>query len=111
MGFIAETLKWLLGGWLFLLMALTVLRMLSGSIIVGGLLRLERKAPFGFDRLQLLAVTLFFAGGYVVSSLYRGPNDDMPNIPAPLLLVLVGSNGTYLVTKLTALRGGFGRGT
>jgi hypothetical protein len=100
---LVEVITWLIGGWLFAVMGLVVLRILSGSIQTSGLLKLERAAPFGFDRLQLLAVTLFFGGGYVVASLYRGPGDSLPNIPTPLLLVLIGSNGAYLGVKYAAL--------
>jgi hypothetical protein len=103
LGQLATLAQYLIGGWLFAVMTVVLFKMLSGGIIVHGLLRLERKAPFGLDRLQLVAVTLFFAAGYVVASLYRGPGDRMPNIPAPLLLILIGSNGTYLAVKYTAL--------
>lgn len=108
---IADVTTWLLAGWLLVVMGLVLLRMLSGGIIMTGLLKLEPRAPFGFDRLQLVAVTLFFAGGYVVASLYRGPGDTLPDIPMPLLLVLIGSNGTYLAVKFAALKGGAGRGS
>jgi hypothetical protein len=111
MGVLAEVLKWVLGGWLALLAALIALRMLSGAMIISGLLRIEARAPFGFDRLQLVAVTLFFAAGYVVASLYRDPADGMADIPTPLLLILVGSHGTYLATKFAALRSGLRRGS
>ena len=108
---IADILTWLLAGWLFVVLGLVVLRMLTGEILLTGLLKLEQRAPFGFDRLQLVAVTLFFAGGYIVASLYRGPGDTLPDIPMPVLLVLIGSNGTYLAVKLSALRSGSGRGS
>ncbi|HYE27334.1 MAG TPA: hypothetical protein VEA61_03755 [Allosphingosinicella sp.] len=108
---VADVMAWLLAGWLFLIISLVLLRMLSGGILLTGLLRLEPRAPFGFDRLQLVAVTLFFAAGYVVASLYRGPGDKLPDIPMPLLLVLIGSNGTYLAVKFAALKGGAGRGS
>lgn len=107
---LAEITTWLLAAWLFLVMGLIVFRMLSGQILMTGLLKLEPRAPFGFDRLQLVAVTLFFAGGYVVASLYRGPGDSLPDIPTPLLLILIGSNGTYLAVKATTIGRIIGRG-
>jgi hypothetical protein len=107
---LADVVTWLLAGWLFLVMAFVLYRMLSGGIVLTGLLRLEPRAPFGLDRLQLVAVTLFFAAGYVVASLYRGPGDELPDIPTPLLLILIGSNGTYLAVKTATFGRLIGRG-
>ena len=107
---IADIMMWLLAAWLFLVMGIILFLMLSGHIILTGLLKLEPRAPFGMDRLQLLAVTLFFAAGYVVAALYRGPGDELPDIPAPLLLILIGSNGTYLAVKATTIGRIIGRG-
>lgn len=107
---LAQIMTWLLAAWLFLVMGFILLRMLSGHIILTGLLKLEPRAPFGFDRLQLLAVTLLFAVGYVVAALYRGSADKLPDIPAPLLLVLIGSHGTYLAVKATTIGRIIGRG-
>lgn len=106
MGGLAELMTWVLGAWLFAVIGLILLGLLSGRILTIGLLKLDSEAPFGFDRLQLLAVTLFFGGGYVVASLYRGPGDALPDIPMPLLLVLIGSNGTYLAVKYATLARG-----
>jgi hypothetical protein len=107
---VADVTTWLLCGWLFAVMALILFRMLSGSIVLTGLMSLAPRAPFGLDRLQLVAVTLFFAAGYVVASLYRGAGDKMPDIPAPLLLILIGSNGTYLAVKTAKFGRLIGRG-
>ncbi|HEX8623576.1 MAG TPA: hypothetical protein VF782_00715 [Allosphingosinicella sp.] len=107
---LAEIMMWLLAAWLFLIMAFILFRMVSGHIILTGLLKLEPRAPFGFDRLQLVAVTLFFAVGYIVAALYRGPGDTLPDIPTPLLLVLIGSHGTYLAVKATTIGRIIGRG-
>ena len=108
-GDFAEFLKWLLAAWMLAIAGIILVRMLSGQIILAGLLRLERNAPFGLDRLQLVAVTLLFAGGYVLAAL-TAEGSDLPEIPAPLLLVLIGSHGTYLTVKYTALRGVAQRG-
>jgi hypothetical protein len=102
---VARIIEWLLGLWLFGLMALIVWRMLSGSILLTGLLRLEPKAPFGFDRLQLLAVTLLFAGGYAVAALAQDPGEGLPDISMPIMLVLMGSHGTYLAARVAAFTG------
>jgi len=109
-GDFAFYLKLALGGWLFFLMAFVVLRILTGRIILTGLLRMETHAPFGFDRLQLVFVTLFLAAGYVVAAIAQNSGKSLPNIPTPLLLILIGSNATYLAVKYSALLGSEGRG-
>ena len=108
---IADIAKWAIGLWLFGLMALVLSRMASGSIRLEGMLKLEPQAPFGLDRLQMVAVTLFFAAGYIVASLYRGPGSEMPDIPTPLLLVLIGSNGAYVAVKAATIGRTIGRGS
>lgn len=108
-GNFAFYLQLLLGGWLFFLIGLVVLRILSGRILLTGLLRMEKHAPFGFDRLQLVFVTLLFAAGYIIASIAQDPAEGLPRIPTPLLLILIGSNGTYLAVKYSTLLG-VGRG-
>jgi len=102
--------KWLFGGWLFLLMGFILIRMASGHIILTGLMSKEKRAPYGLDRLQLVFVTLLFAAGYCIVALTRAPGDNLPDIPAPLMLVLIGSNGTYLAVKYNALMGARAKG-
>ena len=106
---IATVVEWLIGAWLALIFLIVFIKMASGTIILGGLLRLERTAPFGFDRIQLLFVTLLFAAGYTINGLAQGPGEGLPDIKDPLLLVLIGSNATYLAVRF-AVRGGAGRG-
>ena len=102
--------QWILGLWLALVGVIIFYRMASGKIRLTGLMRITARAPFGFDRIQLLFVTLLVAAGYAVLALASGPDKAMPNISTPLLLVLIGSNGTYLAAKFAARRGGAGRG-
>jgi len=104
-----DYLEMILMIWLAVVMGYIVIRMLSGSILLTGLFRGEKTAPYGLDRLQLVFVTLFFAAGYVVASLARAPGEALPNIPAPLMLILIGSNGAYLAVKSAAIFGA-GRG-
>lgn len=106
-GGLAESLKWLLGSWVILLALYLTFCMVSGRILLSGLLSLEKHAPFGMDRLQLLVVTLLFAGGYTLVALNRD-GGDLPEVPMPLLLILAGSNGAYLSVKYAALAGGAG---
>ena len=102
--------QWILGLWLALVALIIFYRIASGKIRLNGLLRITHRAPFGFDRIQLLFVTLLFAAGYAVAALTSDPDKAMPSIPTPLLLVLIGSNGTYLGVKFATRMGGAGRG-
>ena len=107
---IAIVVQWALAGWMALILAIIVLRIVAGRIILTGLLRTEKDWPFGMDRVQLVFVTLFFAGGYALFALNADQLKTLPNIPTPLLLILIASNGTYLAVKYRALLGGGGRG-
>jgi hypothetical protein len=108
---IGAIVMWTLAASLVLIAGTILFGMLTGRIQLDGLLRTEKDAPVGFERLQLLAVTLLFAVGYVVTSLSRGPDDSLPDIQTPLLLILIGSHGAYIAVKTATLRGGKGRGS
>ena len=106
-------LEVILEGWLALVFVIVLYRMARGQIILAGLLRLEKKAPFGIERLQLVGVTLLFAIGYAIFALDAEQLRTLPDIPTPLLLILIGSNTAYLAvkyTKCSALIGAVGRG-
>jgi len=110
---LSDYLEMILEGWLFLVFAIVLYRMARGQIIVAGLLRAEKNAPFGLERLQLVGVTLLFAIGYAIFALDAEQLRTLPDIPTPLLLVLIGSNTAYLAVKYaqrSALIGAGGRG-
>ena len=96
--------KWLAGTWLALVIGTILVRMIGRRIILTGLLSVEKDAPFGLDRLQLLFFTLLFCAGYVLTALGKGRGDDLPDIPTIVLLVITGSHGTYLASKFLALK-------
>lgn len=96
--------KWLAGAWFALVIGTILVRMIGRRIILTGLLSVEKDAPFGLDRLQLLFFTLLFCAGYILTALGKGPNDNLPDIPTIVLLVLAGSHGTYLTSKFLALK-------
>jgi len=105
LAWVGTFLQWSLSAWLALIFLLVVVRMATGSITLVGLLRMDRKSPFGLERLQLVFVTLFFAAGYAIAALAQDSGKALPGIPTPLLLVLIGSQGTYLSVKAAALLG------
>jgi hypothetical protein len=80
-----------------------VIQMLNGRIILTGLLGREKGGGFRFHRLQLLVVTLIFAGGYLARALAAGPGEPLPDVPTALLLALLGSQGAYLGGKAQQL--------
>jgi hypothetical protein len=98
--------EWAVGIWLALTMSVVLFRILTGRIIVAGMLRDDKDADFEIHRLQLLAVSLMFAAGYVAAALPHGgaamPN--MPDIKPVLLFGLIGSHGAYLAGKTAAAR-------
>ena len=102
---------WAVVASLMLTAGAVLLRMATGHIHLQGLLRPRPGAPFSFDRLQLVAVTLMFAGGYLVAALSKGPGDRLPGISPALLLILIGSHGTYLSAKVAVLRSAAQRGS
>lgn len=109
LAWVGTFVQWSIGAWLALIFLLILARMATGSITLIGLLRMDRKSPFGLERLQLVFVTLAFAAGYALAALTQDSGKALPGIPTPLLLVLVGSQGTYLAVKASALFGGGAR--
>jgi hypothetical protein len=108
-GNLAQYAEWALEGWLALIVGIVLVQMATGRIILTGLVSVTKEAPYGLDRLQLVFVTLLFAVGYALFALNPDQLVSLPNIPTPLLLVLIGSNGAYLAVKYSATMGGRGR--
>lgn len=82
-----------------------LLRMITGAIPLDGMLKHDRRG-FGlqFHRLQLLAVTLFMAAGYLIIALGRGHAQSLPDVSPPFLLAVAGSHLTYLGNKFALSR-------
>jgi len=97
---LAMMIRTALLGWFLILGLLILFRIFSGEIATSGLVRHAGEDGFGFHRLQLVAVTLLFAAGYVVAALRQPPGMGMPDISTPLLAALLGSHAAYLGGKL-----------
>lgn len=97
---VAIMIRTALLGWFLILGLLILFRIFSGEIATSGLVRHAGEDSFGFHRLQLVAVTLLFAAGYVVAALRQPPGMGMPDISTPLLAALLGSHAAYLGGKL-----------
>jgi hypothetical protein len=97
----------LVAGWLTLTIGVVLFRFLTGKIVVAGMLSDDRNTDFEIHRLQLLAVSLMFAAGYVVAALPHGGATSLPNMPdikPVLLLGLAGSHAGYLGGKAAWMR-------
>src|SRR5438309_12119403 len=91
--------------WFAAIGGIVLLRMITGAIPLDGMLKHDRRR-FGlqFHRLQLLAVTLMMAGGYLILALGRRHGDPLPNVSPPILLAVAGSHLTYLGNKFALSR-------
>lgn len=99
--------EWFVGGWLMLTIGVILFQVLTGRIVVAGMLSDDGDADLEIHRLQLFVVSMMFAAGYVAVALSHGGADrpDMPEIKPVLLLGLAGSQGAYLSRKIAwALR-------
>lgn len=85
--------------WFAGLVAIVAVQMTNGQIIVAGMLKRRRTGRFKFHRLQMLAMTLLFAGVYLLKALTLAPGEGLPNVPVLLLLTLFGSQATFLAGK------------
>jgi hypothetical protein len=88
-----------LAGWLVLVGLMLLVGMARGSIPLRGMLGHTLDDRAHLHKLQLLAVTLAFALGYVATALQRGPGDAMPGVSPLMLAALLGSQGAYLTGK------------
>jgi hypothetical protein len=94
--------------WFGAIALMVVVRIVTGAIPLDGMLKHDpRSAGFDFHRLQLVAVTLMMAGGYLILAVQRGHAPSLPDVTPPFLLAVAGSHLTYLGNKL-ALSGLFG---
>ena len=97
---VALLVRYALLGWLTALGLFILHQIVAGRIVTMAMVKSRSGESFSFHRLQMIAVTLLFAAGYVVVAIARDPALGMPNIPTPLLGALLGSHIAYLGGKL-----------
>lgn len=85
-------------------LAAVLIGMWRNSIETQGLLSNELHGQLSMHRMQLLTVTFAFAVSYCLAALALGPGHPMPDVPTPLLGILIGSHATYLAGKRHHLR-------
>ena len=82
------------------LLAIVVFKLLAGRINTRGLLEDKKTGKFSPGRLQLLIATLGGASFYFFEILGAVNTAEMPPVPDVLLLIVGGSNVTYLGGKI-----------
>jgi hypothetical protein len=91
--------------WFAVIAGLTLVRMVTGAIPLDGMLKHKGNGiGLEFHRLQLLAMTLMMAAGYLVIALGRGHAQTLPDVSPPFLLAIVGSHMTFLGNKFALSR-------
>jgi hypothetical protein len=76
-----------------------VIGLLRNDIEARGILQSSLQGRLSLYRLQFFTVTLGFSAVYCLSALALGPGHAMPDVPTPLLGILIGSQATFLAGK------------
>ncbi len=90
------------GGTVLLLgfLLVTVWKLLSGEIVLDGLLDDKQgRSSFSPGRAQLLIFTLLVAGKYLLAVIQNPHRDSLPGLPVELVALLGGSQAVYLGGK------------
>jgi hypothetical protein len=91
--------------WFAAIVFIIVFRMATGAIPLDGMLKTDaRGSGLQFHRLQLVAVTLMMAAGYLILAIGRGHAHTLPDVTPPFLLAVAGSHLTYLGNKFALTR-------
>jgi voltage-gated potassium channel Kch len=97
---LSAVVEWAMLIWFFSILAIIIIQMIRGRIILSGLLGPERITGLRLHRLQLIVVTVIFAGAYLVQAISLAPGEPLPNVPPALLAAILGSHGIYLGGKI-----------
>jgi hypothetical protein len=105
---VALLLRLGLVAWLGALVLIVVFRLMTGGIVLDGLLSHDPTGQQGFaERLTLLLATLGYALYYTSTALgtpLDAAEPALPDVPEGVLTVLLGVNGLYLTGKIIELR-------
>jgi hypothetical protein len=93
---IGTVIQYAISIWFCCILITIFWKMLSGEINTSGLLLSSRTGRLKLHRLQLLVVTLAFAFFYLLSAWQHRGATSLPDIPKVVLLLLLGSQGTFL---------------
>lgn len=93
-------LSWSLTSYLAILAGFLFYGLLSGRIVVDGILEDTLARGLSADRVQLLTVSLSGAGAYSLYALEHVGATRLPDIPGQYLAIVGSSQGLYLVFKI-----------
>ncbi|WP_428523864.1 hypothetical protein [Roseibium sp.] len=102
-------LRFLIMPWLFLLFLIVIFRVGRSGVRFRDLVSSTQDGPAHPDRIATLTATVFVAISYIVivmneQAIVLGSGDNsrylMPDIPAEMLLILGGTQGTYVGKKI-----------
>lgn len=100
-------IQYAIPAWLLLFFAVILMKMLRGDINTNGLLKSWQGGPTDPERAAIMALTIFAAGYYLISSINTGVQANpqsgsptMPDVPDGILVLLGGANGIYISGKI-----------
>lgn len=91
--------------WPMLLIAMISYWLITGKIHTHGLLSLKAGEKINAERVQMLAISVFAIGGYMMSVLRDTANAEapltiLPDVPTELIAIFAASQTIYLSGKL-----------
>jgi hypothetical protein len=92
----SDALRWFLTIWFSTLAGLIAFRILTGQIVLAGLLTMDGQ-KFSPERLQLLIFTIAGLAAFAASALAQ---HKLPAIPEDLLVVFAASQSVFLGGKI-----------
>lgn len=103
---LADIVRWLIAGFFVAAVAVVALRATGEGIVMREFFTQRRGGGIEINRLQSFVMSSLFAAGYAIAALARDPAHGMPHIPGALLLILSGSQTSYLWSKFAARNAG-----
>jgi uncharacterized BrkB/YihY/UPF0761 family membrane protein len=103
MAFLARLTLLAVGAWILGLAAVVVLQIVTGRIIIAGLLAskdADGRASFSPARLQLLIFTVVVAAQYLFKVIANPRQDALPSLPPGVVAAVGGSQAMYLAGKI-----------
>lgn len=101
---LAEAIRIALLAWLGAVLLLVLHRIVADRLIHTSLVIDRTTGNVSLHRLQMIGISVVFAGAYLVDALSGDPAKGLPDISTPLLAALLGSHAAYLGGTAMRLR-------